>query len=282
MDTQTLLLDSLTSRWDRYKAELKNCRGEFSEEAVHDFRVGGRRLLALLDLLRGLIRGAKIKGMRRDLKNQLDHLDELRDAQVLLADIYENVHDFPSLQPFEEYLLGREKKLMRAARREIKSLKIADLSSRVRKLKKTIAESPLDGLDPLAVVEASYARVMRRYGQVDPVQPATIHRLRIAFKKFRYMVESIHPILEGFPEDYLKRMRDYQTAMGEIQDMEAALRELAEFEKTAPKGYDPGPVRAFYKEHHALAISRYFEDKDEALSFWRPAPGQPFPKENQS
>ena len=199
MNVQTLLLDSLTSRWDRYKTELKNCRDEFSEEAVHDFRVAARRLLASLDLLCVLIRDAKIKKMRRILKDQLDNLDQLRDTQVLLADISENVHDLPALKPFEEYLEGREKKLMRAARKEIKSLKTVDLASRMRKLGKAVAESLLNGLDPLPAVDESYAEVIRRYEQIDPAQPATIHRLRIAFKKFRYMVESIHPTLEGFP-----------------------------------------------------------------------------------
>ncbi|MBI5953498.1 MAG: CHAD domain-containing protein [Chloroflexi bacterium] len=281
MSAQPLLLDSLTSRWKRYKTELKNCRDEFSEEAVHDFRVAARRLLASLDLLQAIIHGAKTKKIRRILKDQLDNLDELRDAQVMLADIAENIQKNPSLKPFEEYLQRREKKLMRAARRGIKSLKIGELAKRMRKLEEAVGESQPDGLDPLPAVDESYARVIQRYGKVDPAQSATIHRLRIAFKKFRYMVESIHPTLKGFPEDTLKRMHDYQTSMGEIQDMEAALQELAEFEKTAPKGYDPEPVRAYYREQHALAISRYLEDRGEITAFWRAAPDQPFPKENQ-
>ncbi len=281
MNAQPLLIDSLNARWDRYKTELKNCRDEFSEEAVHGFRVAARRLLASLDLLRALLRDAKIKKIRRMLKDQLDNLDELRDAQVMLAEISENVHDQPSLQPFEEYLLRREKKLMHAARREIKSLKIGELTKRIRKLEEAIAESQPDGLDPLPAVDEAYAGVIQRYGRIDPAQPATIHRLRIAFKKFRYMVESIHPILEGFPKDTLKRMHDYQTSMGEIQDMEAALQELAGFEKNAPEGYDPAPARAYYTEQHTLAISRYLKNKGEVTIFWRAAPDQPFPKENQ-
>jgi CHAD domain-containing protein len=282
MNAQALLLDSLTSRWDRYKTELKNCRDDFSEEAVHDFRVAARRLLTSLDLLRVVIRGAKIKKTRRILKDQLDNLDELRDAQVMLADISENIREYPSLQPFEEYLQRRERKLMRAARKEIKSLKIGELAKRMRKLAETVAKSQPDGLDPLPAVEEAYSGVIQRYGKIDPAQPVTIHRLRIAFKKFRYMVESIHPILEGFPKDYLKRMHEYQTSMGEIQDMEAALQELAEFEKTASKEYDPAPARAYYAEQHTLAISRYLEDKGEVMTFWRAAPDQTFPKENQS
>jgi CHAD domain len=129
MNAQTLLLDSLKTRWDKYQSELKACRDEFSEEAVHDFRVGARRLLASLDLLCVLIRDAKIKKMRRILKDQLDNLDQLRDTQVLLADISENIQQTPFLKPFKEYLQRREKKLMRAARKEIKSTSPAECGS---------------------------------------------------------------------------------------------------------------------------------------------------------
>jgi len=279
MNVQNLLLDALNARWDKYEAELQTCRAEFSAEAVHDFRVAARRLLALLDLLRALMRGAKIKKIRRTLKDQLDNLDELRDVQVMLAGISENIQEVPQLRPFEEYLQRREKKLMRAAHREIKLLKTADLSTRIRGLKKAVAESQPDGLNPLPAVDEAYANVSQRYEHIDPAQPATIHRLRIAFKKFRYMVESIHPMLEGFPSEQLKQMHDYQTAMGEIQDMEAAVQELAKFEKHAPDGYDPQPVQMYYKSQHTLAISHYIEDKGEVFTFWRPAPDQPFPKE---
>jgi CHAD domain-containing protein len=280
MNMQMLLLDSLNSRWNKYNVELQNCRDEFSEEAVHDFRVAARRLLASLDLLRNLVRGAKIKNMRRELKAHLDTFDDLRDTQVLLADISENIQDVPSLRPFEEYLQRREKKLMRSARKEIKSLETPELSRGIRKLEKAIAESTPETLDPLPAIDEAYARVIRRYERINPSQPATIHRVRIAFKKFRYMVESIHPILEGFPsKNYLKAMHDYQTLMGDIQDMETALRELAEFEEHAPGDYDPAPVRSYYNEHHTLSMSRYCEDKGEVFIFWRSAPDQPFPKE---
>ncbi|MBC7875734.1 MAG: CHAD domain-containing protein [Anaerolineales bacterium] len=281
MNAKTLLLDSLNTRWDKYKAELKTCRHEFSEEAVHDFRVAARRLLSSLDLLRAVMQEPRIQKMRRILKDQLDELDDLRDIQALLADISETIHDAPVLQPFQEYLQGKEKKLLRTARKEIKSLKIASLSKRIQKLKQIIEVSKQDNLELslFSAVDEAYAIVNQRYALVDPSQPATIHRLRIAFKKFRYMIEAIHPILQNLPVDYLKRMHDYQASMGDIQDMEVALQLLTDFGELAPASYHPEPVRSYYKERHALALSRYIEDKGEVITFWRNAPDQPFPQE---
>jgi CHAD domain-containing protein len=281
MNVKTLLLDSINTRWDKYKTELKTCRREFSEEAVHDFRVAARRLLSSLDLMRALIQDPGIRKLRRILKDQLDNLDDLRDVQVLLADISENIHENSALRPFQEYLERREKKLMRAAHKEIKSLKTADLSKRIRKLTKSIEAFTLTepDADLFPTVDEAYTRVVQRYTQIEPGQPATIHRLRIAFKKFRYMIEVIYSSLENFPVDYLKRMHNYQTTMGDIQDMEVALRGLADFNELAPADYDPEPVCFYYKERHALALSRYIEDKGEVLTFWRSASDQPFPQE---
>jgi len=279
MNVKTLLLDSLNTRWEKYEAELRTCRREFSEEAVHDFRVAARRLLSSLDLLRALMQDPRIRKLRRILKDQLDNLDDLRDVQVLLADISESIHETPILQPFQEYLARMEKKLLRRAHKEIKLLKTTDLSRRIQKLTKTIetfSEAEQDtGL--FSAVDEAYAIVAQRYTLVDPNHPATIHRLRIAFKKFRYMVEVLYPILENFPPDNLKRMHDYQTSMGDIQDMEVALQELADFHELASADHEP--LRSYYKERHALALSHYFEDKGEVLTFWRSASDQPFPQE---
>jgi CHAD domain-containing protein len=201
-------------------------------------------------------------------------------VQVLLSDISETIHELPPLRPFQDYLQGRESKLLRTARKEIKSLKTADLSRRVRKLNKSI--ETLTQADPhvdlLSVVDTAYAVVNQRYALIDPAQPATIHRLRIAFKKFRYTVEAVYPILENLPDETLKRMHDYQSVMGDIQDMEAALQELAEFEELAPAHHSE-PVRSHYNERHALAISRYIEDKGELFTFWHATPDQPLLKE---
>jgi CHAD domain-containing protein len=283
MKAQTLLLVSLNTRWDKYQTELKTCRREFSEEAVHDFRVATRRLLSVLDLLRAVVHDPRIQKTRRILKDQLDDLDDLRDAQALLADISENIHETPNLQPFQEYLRPKEKHLMRLAHKDIKSLKMEILSKRIQKLNETIKEFKQTDLDTsvFSAVDEAYVIINQRYELVDASQPSSIHHLRIAFKKFRYMIEVIYPFLENLPLDYLKRLHDYQAVMGDIQDMEVALQELADFGELAPASYDPEPVRTYYRERHAQAILRFIEDKGEIITFWRTAPDQPFPQEKR-
>jgi CHAD domain-containing protein len=284
MKAKTLLLDSLSTRLATYKAGLKTCRREFSEEAVHDFRVALRRLLSFLDLLRVVIQDPKIQKMRRILKDQLDDLDDLRNAQALLADISEIIHENPALQPFQEYLKQKEKSLMRLARKEVNSLKTDSLARRIKKLSQAIEKLKQADLEIslFSAVDEAYAIVNQRYALVDPALPATIHRLRIAFKKFRYMIEVIYPILQEPPLEYLKRMHDYQAAMGDIQDMEVALQELTDFSELGNPSRDTEIAGSYYNERHAIALSRFIEDKGALITFWRPSPDHPIFRRNKT
>src|SRR5688500_11304938 len=118
--TESPLLSSLDERWKKYRGQYKTCRMEFSEEAVHDLRVTARRMLAILDIARGLTPHARVQKARRDLKDMIEELDELRDVQVLLVEISENIEFLPGLKPFQKSLKKREAKLLRAAYKHIK------------------------------------------------------------------------------------------------------------------------------------------------------------------
>ena len=63
-----LLITALDGRWENYRVQVKTCRREFSEEAVHDLRVATRRLLAVLDIARALDPNPRLQKTRRFLK----------------------------------------------------------------------------------------------------------------------------------------------------------------------------------------------------------------------
>jgi len=58
-----------------------------------------------------------------------------------------------------------------------------------------------------------------------------IHRIRIAFKKFRYMVEALSGIMPGISDRQVRAMQAYQKSMGKIQDVEVLLARLEKFVK---------------------------------------------------
>lgn len=275
MDANTLLLEAIDTRWEKYREQIKTCRREFSEEAVHDLRVAARRLLALVDLIRAVSPHPRLQKIRKAFKGQLDEFDALRDTQVMLAEISETIETLPELKPLQQILQKRERRLLREAEEIVEDLKPAGIARRLEKVRADIAgaiSSPeSDGL-VLQAVDEAYGTVLQRYRWINPAQPATIHRARIAFKRFRYMVEIVHPLLPGFPQANFKRMHNYQTAMGEIQDVEVFLFMLEDLtEADAPES-----VRRYYEQRHAELIAAYVEDKGEVETFWRSSPGQPF------
>ena len=289
MSAQELLLTTLNQRYEKYRPERKRCKDEFSEEAVHDLRIATRRLLALIELLRVITLakhpvGAKprLQKLRRVFKDQLNSLNDLRDTQVMSAEISEMLESLPELIPLQKFLQKREKRLLKTAEREVGAIKISGISHQVEKLRASLAE-PAVNQDLTArlflAVDDAYLKVTLRMRRVDPAQPASIHRVRIAFKEFRYMLEIIHSFLPGFSEVLLKNLNNYQTAMGEIQDVEVMLHTLEDF-AAKHKAYDPQPVQHFYEQHHAELINAYIENMNEFANFWRESPDKPFPWES--
>lgn len=278
MDARNLLIDSLDRQRTAYRENLKLCRAEFSRKAVHDLRTSLRRLLATLDVIAFLTSASRIEKLSDHLKDQLDDFSDLRDIQVMLDRVSEDIATFPELEPFQTYLEKREKRKQRSDEKHIESIKPGGIDKRLLKIQGTVEDLSADELQtklPQAVDEA-YLTVIQRYGEIDPAQLVSIHHLRVAFKKFRYMIETIYPCLPDFPEAQLQRMHDYQTQMGTIHDGQVLLDTLAEFAEDSDS-YDPRPVRRFYERSLADKLSEYLNHKADVLNFWRATPLVDFP-----
>ncbi len=279
-DAHQLLLDALEKCWKDYRQELKRCRTEFSDEAVHDLRVATRRMLALVELLNSISSHPRLEKVTDFFKDELNQFDDLRDTQVMLAEISEVLQQLPQLHEFQKQLQSEEEKIRRTVHKKIKKFDTSGLGKRIRKTQQSIEDEMSDGLASQAMqaVDDAFSLTRQRLEWVDPTRAATIHRVRVAFKSFRYMVEIIHPLLQDYPTENLKRMNDYQSLMGEIQDIEVFMQTLADYSES-DSFPDIEPVRNYYEDRHSEAISAYLKDMNQLNTFWRPAPDQPFPWE---
>jgi CHAD domain-containing protein len=289
-----MFLDALNQRWDVYRNQLQAGREQISEESIHDLRVAVRRLLAMLSMLRTVDAHAPTRKMRRLLKNQLDELDELRDAQVMLLEMANMLENIPHLAPiqiyeFQLYLEKREKDFIAAAQRDLSASKPADIEGRFEKLRALAEGHVADELlmdKLLQAVDEAHARTLHALENVDVAELDTIHHVRVTFKNFRYMIETLRPFLKDYPESLIQSMHGYQDAMGSLHDVTVFLDRLKEFEKSLPRRsktgtqpFDPGKIEAYYKRRLDKLVRNYLECKDEFHTFWRPAPDQPFPWE---
>lgn len=261
MPDQQILVEALDARWRRLRKDWERARRKYSEEAVHDLRVAARRLLAVLDTLRSLVDDDVIDDCRRRVKKSLDALSPLRDTQVQRASIGRIKRRYPQLKAFERTLADRETRLTRKVRRFLK--RGPKLTRAIAKAK-SHAEGPISGRAVIKVVDERYGRVLRFAKHINPADTNTIHRMRLAFKRFRYTVEVTQP------KATFQNLHAFQTMMGEIQDVEVLSGRLTKWAaKKKTRSNELKPVFAELERQRKRRIDAFMRSAHKVHSFWK-------------
>ncbi len=263
----------------RYRRMLKKSRHSSSNTIVHRFRVETRRLASTLESLAAFLGRKKTQPALAKLKRHLDAFDDLRDVQVQIALVSQCIPECPPANLFARYLSRREKRLAKQTRKKIRDFKTRPLaecveacSDELKVLGEQISRRTAATLME-RTVDRAFLRVRRLRRAIDPSNSATIHKTRLAFKKFRYMVEALSPGLSAVTKTQLAAMRDLQAIMGDIQDCEILLASLARFEKK--KNLKPQKVaglRALLLEHRDRSVGRCMKSLPVLERFWRAQP----------
>ena len=270
---------SLEQQWKRYRKALKRCQRKFSPKAIHAFRVETRRLLSCLELLGGFLSDQPLDKVRRLVKRHLDLLDDLRDTQVLLATLARMRRRSSAARLFRACLLKREQRCIRRSHKQIQKVRSRRLGKLVAECQEDLEERLADSTPRktraalLRSVNRAFRRAGRLRARVSPQDPTTIHRTRVAFKKFRYMVEALVGCVPGVTRERLEAMRRYQTMMGNIQDAAVLLaaldRFLLEHDLSAKSARR---LRAQLVRRRGRLIRVYLAAADQLSGFW-PLPG---------
>jgi CHAD domain-containing protein len=270
------LRKSLDQRWRKNRKALQRCRKVFSEEAVHDWRIETRRTLAFLSLLDPCLSKKCLREAEALFARHFKRSARLRDTHVQLAALEGHLERFPELAPFHQALARAETRLARKLRDKIDGKIRSDLKQTVRKLRKWLGkllrdsnQEPAHWRAILQAVDAAFAAVVERRAHVQPARPATIHAMRIAFKKFRYMVEALHPILPEVAPRQWEEMQACQTWMGEIQDAEVLAAALDRFNEQRRLPLER--FREDLRRRQAAAIKRFLSALPKLDHFWPPA-----------
>jgi CHAD domain-containing protein len=278
-DIGTLLIRSLEERWQGYKTALKRCQKKYSEAAVHDLRVASRRLLATLDLHIQLHPDDDLQRIRRKLKKRLDMFSPLRDVQVQLLAVEPMLPSFPELQDFYDHLVKRERKLVQRLADKIRVVRMARTARGIRATAEewqAILTTPAirrqKRREAIAAVDVAFNRVVERKVAIDSSNPATIHRMRVAFKKFRYLVEALASILPKASSKQLKAMNAFQGRMGDIQDSEVLLASVRTFAIDTQEGNETTLAEACQELNRGRTalVEAFLPTADLVFTFWKP------------
>jgi CHAD domain-containing protein/CYTH domain-containing protein len=228
-------------------------------EALHDYRVGIRRLRSTLRAYRPHLEESLRRGDLRELRSLAKSTGEARDGEVLIAWVRarRDALDEGEREGVEAYL-RRQDELQGARVEELRERATADFPRRARRLSARLARYTVEvqkgagGLaerPPLGAVAgallAEHGRTLRdALAAVQlPAEQEEAHAARMEAKRLRYLAE---PFASAFPEarEVVRALKRLQDLLGEMRDAHFAaglLAAAAAGEASAAEGGHPEP-----------------------------------------
>jgi CHAD domain-containing protein len=235
LEAAAFLAESGRARLARVRECLKRAAANpASDEAIHDLRVAIRRILAWIavrDALLGPDR--RLRDARRSLKALMSPLGKLRDAHVKRDRIRKIVPEGDEPSYLYAVLVASDALRWEARVRDRLGAESAGrlrmtfpkrAGSRGRRL-----EAAVPAAEFLGKLEREVTK--RLAAALDPAHPEALHRMRLAFKKYRYAAEVLLPLFPKATKETAKRLHAFQTLLGTIHDCDVILAEAASFRR---------------------------------------------------
>jgi CHAD domain-containing protein len=205
---------------------------DLDPEFVHDLRVATRRSRAALRLFRPLLDEECVAALRAELTWAAGALGAVRDLHVLLDRLRGQLARTGVPRSAARWVLGRLERERRAAQAAlVETLRSPRFAAIVAALD-AVEASPPDGW-PATAAEWGAAAIRRASRRVERWQPAAgeptaaeLHRLRIAFKRFRYTCEFFADPLGEEVRAAIRELVRFQDILGAHQDAVVALHRL--------------------------------------------------------
>ena len=233
MEAAAFLAETGRARIDLFRKRLGRAAADpASEEAIHDLRVSIRRVLAWIaarDALLGPDRD--LRAARSSLKSLMSPLGKLRDAHVkrdLIRTILPKGDESSWL--YAVLVAGdvqrREEKVRRLlGRKSARRIRVPLPMARTGR--GSGADTSVAGSRHLSMLGRAVRK--HRKGALDPSNPEALHRMRLAFKKYRYAAELFYPLFPHAGKTVAKRHQAFQALLGTIHDCDVILVDVRSF-----------------------------------------------------
>jgi len=237
LEAAACLAESGRTRSARFREHLKRAAANpASDEAVHDLRVAIWRVLAWISVRDALLGSdPRLREVRLSLKALMSPLGKLRDAHVKRDGIRNVVPEVD--EPSYLYAVQVASDVLRWEARVRKCLG----AQSTRRLRIPVPKGAggrggrLEAELPAAVLLGELEReVSKRLEEaLAPAHPEALHRMRLAFKKYRYAAEVLLPLFPKATAETTRRLHSFQTLLGTIHDCDVLLAEAASFRRNS-------------------------------------------------
>ena len=205
--------------------------GGADPEALHDFRVGLRRLRSTLRSHDALLHESLTRKLRRRLRELARATGPRRDAEVHAAWLSEQEASLADVERAgAAYFAGRLAEARRDADRELERDAVRPFPKLARKLRRRLRRytrrvdvesvdgGPSFGTASAELLRALAAELEAALGGVRGIEDQELaHEARIVGKRLRYALEPLAGMLDGVPP-LVKQLKRLQDALGELHD----------------------------------------------------------------
>lgn len=209
-------------------------------EALHDMRVATRRMRSAFRLLAPAYSAKATRPFRKELRQIAGSLGVVRDLDVAMERLgrYASAHPEVDLSPLRLQWNARLLDARAALIVELDSPRFARFVTRFDCFLQEPGAGarpapPLDAPTPYQVrhiipplIADHFARV-RAYETAIPGAPiATLHALRIEFKRLRYALEFFEEVLGSQAKRVIKVVKGMQDHLGDLHDADVAVHDI--------------------------------------------------------
>jgi CHAD domain-containing protein len=198
----------------------------------------------------------------------------LRDTHVQLVLLKPMWKKFPEAAELKKHLCRCEKGLVSELPKVIQPMKSGKLNRRLKDIEKDLrkcAKNPPKGRSTALaqmLLGGAFRRVIILRRQIKRNKPATIHKMRVAFKRLRYTAELLQPFLSHFTPERITRMKEFQSAAGDIQDVAVLVVRLDKDVKSGDLKADcVKNLRGELLQQERRAIDSFMERINELMDF---------------
>jgi CHAD domain-containing protein len=202
-------------------------------EAVHQMRVGLRRLRAAISLFKSFLPGPSMGKIKTELKCLTDELAPAREIDVLVEERIRPLRHVAEQQrgarAVEKQFAARREQAFRRARKAIQTKRYRDLPLDVLEWLET---RRIGGKDEAQVSIADFAgelfrrrlRKVRKEGRhLEKLSAPERHKLRIKIKKLRYAAEFFESL---YPDANRRELARFSARLKKLQDALGALNDF--------------------------------------------------------
>jgi CHAD domain-containing protein len=246
-------------------------------DAIHDFRVGLRRLRTALRAARELYGKRHVSSVTDELRRYAQAAGALRDEEVLRETLGALPLPVRAGAELTAWLAQRARQ-ERARRRHVGALIAATdaesaagppLGDVLARLERRVGHRAAHAVDAVAIAEAALSSAAEEVAARLATHPSNVvgmHDLRIRYKRLRYTADLFAPVLGPRAGTVAREAARMQKQLGELHDLDEALTRLRRA-RALSEGARAAMARAVGRERarRAAAVGRALAEERRLL-----------------